>query len=212
MDEINSLIGALQTQQMDTIDSTLSMLNVLNMLNTKYIIINPNSAPLINNHAKGNAWFIRSLVFANNADEELAAVGLIDLDEYAVMDVKYADKLYLGHFIDNEGDTIELTEYAPNRMTYRSKTGADRLAVFSEIFYDKGWSATIDGEPVEHIVRLNYLLRGVLIPPGEHTIVFEFKPDTYYTGEKISYAGSILLLLLLAGAIYMEIKKKKEDQ
>jgi len=108
-------------------------------------------------------------------------------------------------------DRIEMSDYLPNKLTYRSSAAAERLAVFSEIYYEKGWKVTIDGEPADHI-RANYLLRGLVVPEGEHTIVFEFRPSTYYTGEKIAYAGSILLLLFFAGAVYLELRRKPEDQ
>ena len=100
---------------------------------------------------------------------------------------------------------IELTSYAPNKLTYKSSSGNKQLAVFSEIYYPKGWNVTIDGEPASHF-RANYILRAMLVPQGEHTIEFEFRPASYYTGEKIALASSAILLLLLLGVFFKEIK------
>lgn len=210
VDEMTTLIGSLQRQDLALIDSTLKGLNLLNMLNTRYFIINPNSGPLTNAYAKGNAWFVDSLVFAMNADEELADVISIDINTTAVADEKFKDKLPQTVFEDSFSDRIEMTDYLPNKLTYQSSSSSDRLAVFSEIYYDKGWVASIDGNKADQ-VRVNYLLRGLMVPAGEHTIVFEFKPATYYTGEKVSYAGSVLLILMLAGGIFLESKKKKRE-
>jgi len=99
----------------------------------------------------------------------------------------------------------------PNKLTYQSSAASDRFAVFSEIFYEKGWNATIDGEPANHI-RVDYLLRGMTVPAGDHTIVFEFRPRSYYAGERVSLAGSLILLLVLVGAIVMEFRQKEKDQ
>jgi hypothetical protein len=205
VDQMSALIGALQQQDFGIVDSTLSGLNILNMLNTKYVIINPNGAPFINSYAKGNAWFVNEIVYADNADQELETLLSIDLGKTAVSDAKFMDKVGSLTFEDNISDRILLTDYLPNKLTYAASTTTERLAVFSEIYYDKGWEASIDGEPVDHI-RVDYLLRGLVIPEGEHSIVFEFRPKKYYTGEKISYAGSIGLILLLLGAVYWEIK------
>ena len=103
------------------------------------------------------------------------------------------------------------SEYEPNRMVYTSESGTEQLAVFSEVFYEKGWQAFIDGEEVDHL-RVNYLLRGLVVPGGSHEIVFEFRPKSYYTGTTISIISSLLLLLLCAGAIYLQFKGKTADK
>ncbi len=207
MDELQILIGALQQQDMTAVDSTLSGLNILNMLNTKYIIINPNTAPLTNPHAQGNAWFVNKLEYVENADEELEEVSTIDLSQTAVADRKFSNEISAVNYNGSPSDQIILSEYKPNKLTYESTSGAERLAVFSEIYYEKGWQATIDGTQADHI-RVDYLLRGLLVPAGEHTIVFEFRPKSYYTGEKVSYAGSVLLIVFLFGVLFMEYRKK----
>jgi len=207
MDEMSMLIGALQSQVVSKIDTAFSEFNVLNMLNTKYVIINPDGAPLINSSAMGNSWFVNEVVFAENADEELDRLTDIDIHTTAVTDKKFTDYFEDYTFTGSSSDRIILTDYLPNKLTYRAEVENKRLAVFSEIYYPKGWTATIDGNPVEHI-RVNYLLRGLVIPPGVHTVVFEFKPESYYKGEKVSLAGSMALLLLFFAALAFEIRKK----
>jgi hypothetical protein len=208
-EEMTMLIHAMQSQDLGQIDSTLKILNVLNMLNTKYIIINPNSAPLTNSFACGNAWFINDLVLAEYADDELLKLNDIDIRSQATLDRRFEEKVDQMSFSEDPSARIELTDYLPNRMTYASSSSEKQFAVFSEIYYEEGWEASIDGQPAE-IVRVNYTLRGLEVPAGDHTIVFEFKPTTYFTGEKISYAGSILLILLLIGAAILELRKSKK--
>ncbi|MDF1573015.1 MAG: YfhO family protein [Bacteroidales bacterium] len=211
VDEMTMLIGGLQQQDFDRIDSVLSELNIINMLNTRFIIINPESAPLNNRHALGNSWFVDEVIPAENADEELELVSTADLSSIALTDQKFLNRLENTSFQGNTSDRIELVDYLPNQLTYTSSAASERFAVFSEIFYDKGWKVTVDGEPADHI-RVDYLLRGMTVPAGEHTIVFEFRPRSYYAGERISLAGSLVMLLMLAGAIIMEFRRKAEDQ
>ena len=105
--------------------------------------------------------------------------------------------------------TIKLTDYKPNYLTYEAKNlKSDQLAVFSEIYYDKGWDAYVDGNKVPHF-RANYILRAMIIPAGDHKIEFKFEPKSYYVGEQVSLAGSVLLVLVLAAALYFEFRKKK---
>jgi uncharacterized membrane protein YfhO len=183
----------------------------MNMLNTRFIIINPERAPLTNRHAMGNSWFVNELVVAANADEELELVSTTDLGKTAVTDEAFISQIESTSFDGNSTDQIELVEYQPNKLTYRYTASSERFAVFSEIFYDKGWNAYIDGEPVEYI-RVNYLLRGMAVPAGDHQVVFEFRPRSYYAGERVSLAGSLILLLLLVGAIVKEFRDNKTDQ
>lgn len=207
LEEMQILYSALQGQNIAVLDSTMAGLNVMNMLNTKFIILNQQSAPYTNRHALGNAWFVNKLEYVENADEELQKVSTLKLDKTAVADKKFSNVIKDTAYEESISDQIQLTDYEPNKLTYKSRCASERLAVFSEIFYEKGWTATIDGNEAEHI-RVDYLLRGLLIPEGEHTVIFEFRPKSYYTGEKISLAGSILLLLILGGAIFLEFRNK----
>jgi len=146
---------------------------VLNMLNTKYIITKQGVYP--NPDAMGNAWFVNSVLFVPTPDDESAALNTLDLYATAVADEKFRDVLSCDAK-PNETDKIELTDYAPNKLTYSASVAQDRVAVFSEIYYPEGWHLYIDGE--EHkIGRVNYVLRATIIPAGEHTITMQFIPD-----------------------------------
>jgi hypothetical protein len=211
MTDLNALFAAMQTQDYGSVDSTLANANVLNMVNTKYIIINPETQPVVNRHARGNAWFVNSVQLVENADEDMAALATIDLDKEVTLDARYEGMLEQTSFQPDASASIRLSEYEPNRMVYASESGTEQLAVFSEVFYEKGWQAFIDGEEVDHL-RVNYLLRGLVVPGGSHEIVFEFRPRSYYTGTTISIISSLLLLLLCAGAIYLQFQGKTEDK
>lgn len=189
------------------IDSTLANLTVLNMLNTKYIVIDPNSSPVVNKSALGNAWFIKNYKFVNSADEEILALKTINPAETAIIDKKFADMIKHQQFQADTTATIQLLSYAPNKLEYKYKTNSPQLAAFSEIYYPVGWKAYIDGEKAEHF-RVNYILRGMVLPEGEHTITFKYIPDSYYISASISRIVSGLLLLLFVGIIGWNIWKK----
>jgi hypothetical protein len=192
---------------LDALD--LSGINAINMLNTKYIIYNPDAAPITNKNAFGNAWFVENYKLVANANEEIKAVKDIKIETTAVIDRQF-DKYISGkNFIKDQQASISLKFYAPNKLVYQSKSSTTQLAVFSEIYYPKGWIAKIDGKETT-IMRANYILRSLVIPSGNHEIVFEFKPKSYEIGNKVSLASSILLLIAIAGAVFFEYKKRKE--
>jgi Bacterial membrane protein YfhO len=188
------------------IELALSSLPVLNMLNTKYFIIDAGQAPLQNDFALGNAWFIRQIKFADNADVEIKAIENFKPAEEVFIDKRFEKDVANVNVPDsvNPG-SIVLTEYQPNLLTYASNSKLDGFAVFSEIYYPKGWNAYIDGEKAPH-VRVNYVLRGMNIPAGEHKIEFKFEPIVYSIGETISLISSILVFLVLIGAVFFEFK------
>jgi uncharacterized membrane protein YfhO len=177
------------------------------MLNTKYIIINPDGFPLINKSALNNAWFVSEVKTVENADEEIQSVIDFDAKNTAIVDKRF--EKYLFKFTKDENAKIELTKYAPNNLTYKSKVSTPQLAVFSEIYYEKGWNAYIDGQKVEHF-RANYILRAMKIPAGEHKIEFKFEPTVWTMGNQVSLIGSILMILFIAFGIYWEYKNKKK--
>ena len=212
MNEITSLYNTLRSNSSSrVIDSTMKRFNALNMLNTRYIIYNHDAPPLVNKHELGSVWFVNDFRIVANADGEIASLGEINPTDEALVDQRYED-LIKGFTSDRDSTAdIFLISYLPNHLTYRSNSETEQLAVFSEIYYDKGWEAYIDGSPIPYF-RADYLLRAMRIPAGSHTIEFKFHPKSYYTGEKISLAGSILLILMLLGAFAFEIKKGLEKQ
>jgi hypothetical protein len=199
--EYRNIIGALQkAQSVDDIMSVLAASPSLNMLNMRYIIYNPDQAPIRNPYAFGNAWFIDKVEIVDNADAEIEALNVINPLETAVVDKRFAKDLegFTPH--KDSTATIVLEKYRPNRLTYKTKADSEQLAVFSEIYYQPGWKATIDGKEVPHF-RTDWILRGMLVPAGEHTIVFEFRPEAYVTAAYVSSYSSFLILLLLIAAV-----------
>jgi hypothetical protein len=170
----------------------------LNMLNTKYVIYNSEAPPLVNPNAMGNAWFVQTAVMAGNANEELALLKTIDISREAAIDVKFRDLVRSTAFDVDSADKIELVSYQPNELEYKYTAGGERLAVFSEIYYPAGWLCYIDGNESSYF-RANYVLRGMILPSGSHSVKFTFKPSSYYNGNKVSLASSLILILLTAG-------------
>ncbi len=211
MADINALFGALQSQNYQTVDSTLARTNVLNMINTRYILINPETQPITNRHARGNAWFVNQVKVVENADADVASLATIDISREATLDARFEGLLEKRTFQNEPSASIRLTDYQPNRMVYQSETTAEQLALFSEIYYDKGWQAYIDGEKADHL-RMDYMLRGMVIPGGSHEIVFEFHPRSYFLGTTVSVISSLLLLLLFLGAVYLHYSKSEGDK
>ncbi len=193
------------------VDEVLKKQQVLNMLNTKYIIYNPKAQPLLNRFAFGNAWFVDDYRIVNNPDEEIDALGKTDLEHVAVVDKRFAGQLQGKKFPVDASASITLKSYAPNHLVYDYHAAAERLVVFSEIYYDKGWNAYIDGKKAPYF-RADYVLRAMVVPAGDHTIEFKFEPVVWSVGEKISLISSILLLLGVVAGIYIELKKRNKKQ
>lgn len=206
--EINRLTTSLNSiSSLEQAGGIFEDLNAINMLNTKYVIINPDGAPLVNNSALGNAWFVSSWQLAGNPDEELEAVNEIDPSNEAVINTKHSELLNEADPDTSSSGSIELVSYRANRLVYDYVSPATKLAVFSEIYYPKGWNAYIDGDPAEHF-RVNYVLRGMIIPEGRHEVVFRFEPKSYEIGNRVSLAGSVLLILVIAAYIYYLVRRK----
>ena len=183
---------------------------VLNMLNTKYIIVDPQSPPVMNPNALGNAWFVEKPIIAANANEELAALKTINPATEAVIDSKFNDYISSAQYVASEGDRIELLSYQPNELEYRYDAGGERLAIFSDIYYPEGWICYIDGNKSDHF-RANYVLRAMVLPGGSHQIRFVFEPSTYINGNRVSLASSIILILLAAGYFAFGFVRKKKQ-
>ena len=181
---------------------------VLNMLNTKYFILplqGGTTAPIQNPYAQGNGWFVNKLSYVDDANAEYAEVGKIDVRHEAVADKKF--EVALGQAKANDSTAIvKLDKYEPNNLQYTVNSKNGGVVVFSEIYYP-GWTATIDGQPAE-LGRVNYILRAVSVKPGKHTVVLDFHPTSISTTETIAYIAIVILLLAIAGAGYMEWRKK----
>ena len=196
--------GAKLKRYQELIDYHITKENssVINMLNTKYVI--DKQGRVENNvNAMGNAWFVNTVNIVSDADSEIAALNGLDVRNIAVVDERFKDQL-ITNLSSNTG-TISLLDYKPNYLKYDSKSISDGIAVFSEIYYEKGWNAYIDGVLYPHF-RVNYVLRGMKIPAGNHIIEFKFEPSAYNIGESVSLASSIILLLLLAFVSFKELK------
>ncbi|MCP9235542.1 YfhO family protein [Lewinella sp. JB7] len=190
----------------DLIDGYLSQRDedVLNMLNTKYFLIPGENGELRaqqNPGAYGNAWLVSDIRVVEGPDAEFAALGTVeDLRRTAIVESDFAPALAA---LEPTGQgNVELTEYAPNALTYTFHSDAEQLVVFSEIWYgpDLGWQATIDGEPAD-LIRANYALRALRVPAGQHTIKMVFAPASFAVGRTISFISSVLILLAVIGAV-----------
>lgn len=183
--------------------------NVLNMLNAKWVITSDDQAQQ-NPGALGNAWFVDSLTFVKTADEEMKFLDDFNPATSAVADVKFKDALKDAKPTE-EGDTIFETTYEPNKLTYHAHSANGGLAVFSEIYFPWGWNATIDGKEVP-IGRVNYVLRALQVPKGDHTIVFTFDPQEVHKTETMAKTSVYLILLLILCAIGWSIYNGHKEE
>ena len=188
--------------------NTDSLFPVINMLNTRWFILGAGEKgevkmPVENTTAMGNAWFVTDIQWAANANEELDALGQVNLRKTAVVAKADFDFLKAG----GEG-TVKLTAYEANEAKYEIESDKGGLVVFSEVYYP-GWTATIDGQPAE-VGRADYVLRAINVPAGHHEVVFKFDPQSIHTTETIAYVALGVLILLVVTAIVLNLKKKKE--
>jgi hypothetical protein len=193
-------------QELITYQIAKNNMQVLNMLNTKYFIVpTEKQGPVAqaNPGALGNAWFVNKVEWVPDADAEMAALDDFSPATTAIVDERFAEEIQKTKFTPDSTDFITLEKYSPNQLKYRYQASAKRVAIFSEIYYPKGWTAKVDGEEAP-IFRANYVLRGMEVPAGNHTITFTFHPRSYFVGNKISLASSILLLLLVTAILGKE--------
>ena len=211
--EINGIYKALGDAE--TLDDVAAYMAdktpVLNALNTRYLIVDDKYPPVENYAAFGPEWFVDSVVPAATPDEEIALIGKVDLRTQAVVDARSVPSAPTVISSEAEGSpVIEMTSYTPNEVRYRYSAPEDRVAVFSEVYYPNGWTATVDGKPL-NIFRADWTLRGALLPAGDHEVVMRFAPQSYKTGATVSLIASLLLLLLLAAAIGLMVFRKKGE-
>jgi MFS family permease len=193
------------------VDSIFQGMTALNLLNTKYLIYNPNAQPARNTHVLGSAWLVNDYKIAGNADQEIELLGKIDPRKEIVVNRKFENELTGVSLSKDTLSKISLTSYSPNVVEYNYKGSGNGLAVFSEIYYPKGWNAYVDGKKTSHF-EADYVLRAMVIPAGDHKIEFRFEPKSFYLGSTISKASSLILLLLLLGILVFTVKKDLKDQ
>lgn len=187
--------------------------DVLDMLNTKYIITqdpqNGSYKMQRNETAAGHAWIVQNIQFAKDADEEMKAISSFDPKKEAIVDIRYKSLIDDKKVGADPSAFIKLDSYHPDHLVYSYSAPRDVIAVFSEIYYDKGWNMYVDGIKKPYF-RADYVLRAAQLEAGNHKVEFKFEPVSYYMGEKISLAGSILLVAGLGFAFYSENKAKKK--
>ncbi|MGV3459227.1 MAG: YfhO family protein [Flavobacterium sp.] len=185
---------------------------ILDMLNVKYVLLQANegqNVPITNPFANGPAWFVGNVKLVNSPDEEIKAVANINTRQTAVVNATDAGLQFKSDkkiFVVDSTATISLNQVKPNYLKYTSNNANEGLAVFSEMYYANGWNAFIDGKAAPHF-QADYVLRAMTIPAGKHTIEFRFEPQIVKTGSSIALVSSILMLLLIGGGIYAEVKK-----
>lgn len=203
-----SAVRPQRMQQLIDYQIAKNNMEILNMLNVKYVIqkdTTGNSIPTQNPNVNGNAWFVSQIKSVSSTDEEMKALDKFDSKNVAVVNEKEFEVKNKA-FAKDSSATITLDSYKPNDLKYTSNNSNEGLAVFSEIYYGKGWNAYIDGKIIPHI-RADYTLRALAIPAGKHTVEFKFEPQVIKTGSTIALFSSIAMLFLLIVGIYFERKK-----
>lgn len=186
-------------------------MQVLDMLNTKYFIFpnQQNGQPMlqVNPDALGHAWFVKQISYAADPAGAMKAMDHFNARDTAIVESRFKKDIPFEPVFDSTAHISQV--YNDNdEIKYHSSSKTNQFAVFSEIYYESGWKATIDGKEAP-IVQTNYVLRGLAVPPGEHTIMFEFRPASYYNSLKASVAASFLIWLLLAGVAVMEFRRNR---
>jgi hypothetical protein len=169
------------------------------------------SSAALNPQANGNAWFIEKLVEVQNADAEIKALDSLDIKRQAVVNTKDFPSLKRYNYTLESSAAISLTDYEPNHLTYTYTNPNEGLAVFSEMYYPHGWNAYIDGKPAPHF-KVNYALRAMELPSGDHTVEFKFEPVLVEEGGKITLASSILFVLILLGGLGLSFRRAREKK
>lgn len=183
----------------------------LDMMNTKYVIYNPGAPPLINPRALGNAWFVGKPVFVEGANKEISMMNSFDPSKEAIIANNFKDKISKSSYPVQENEKIALVSYQPDELHYKYSASEEKLAVFSEIYYPAGWKSYIDGKESPYF-RTDWVLRGMVVPAGDHEIKFIFKPGSYFVGNKVSLASSVLLILLFSGYFVAKFRKKSKSE
>lgn len=184
---------------------------ILNMMNVRYIIVqNKNGGPVAqrNPYANGDSWFVENVLPAENANDEIRLLDSLDTKKTAVINKEFLSKIPNQKIERDSSATIDLFSYSPNHLVYETSSKTPQLAVFSEVYYPKGWNAYINGQPAEYF-RANYVLRAMVIPEGNNKIEFKFEPKVIQTGSTISLISAILFFLILLSGLYYIFRKKE---
>ena len=187
-------------------------IEILNMLNVKYVIQQDEEGkniPSLNPDANGNAWFVNKLIEVKSADAEIQALENLDVKKEAVVNTSRFTTINRFNFHTDSLAAVALTDYKPNHLTYRSTNPNAGILVFSEMYYENGWNAYIDGQPKDHF-RVNYVLRALNVPGGDHTIEFKFEPQVIKKGSQITLASSIVLGLIILGGIGYSLRRSSK--
>ncbi|MBL7721007.1 MAG: YfhO family protein, partial [Chitinophagaceae bacterium] len=184
---------------------------VLNMLNTKYIIYKDpqmkQELAIPNPDAYGNCWLVKSVRIADDRLAAFKAIGTTNLKDTAVVDKSFSSLV-----IQPQADTtstIKMTKFDNDAVEYEANCNGPQFAVFSEIYYPKGWNAYLDGKKVDYC-NVNYILRGLSVPTGKHIIKFVFEPASVKKGTSIMYMASIAILISLLGGLFMAWKQSRK--
>ena len=184
-------------------------MNVFNMLNTKYFIVsNPadqKEVAQLNLDALGPAWLVKAIRYVNNADEEMKALDSLHARDTVIIDKRERSKVPFEPQYDSAA-SIQLMQNLNDNITYNFNAGSNQFAVLSEVYYPHGWKAFIDGKETP-IVRVNYVLRGLAIPSGNHKVELRFEPASYKTGNAITMIIGGLSILMVIGGLWWEWRK-----
>ena len=207
-DQLNAVRQALSTTGTDlSVVNGDSIWPVINMLNTKYFLMAQQNIAVQNPYAFGNAWMVDHVSYVDNANDEIDALGKLNLRHEAVADKQF--EAVLGQAVAQDStSTVQMTSYAPNKLTY-TVDGKGGVLVLSEIYYP-GWTATVDGQEVE-LGRVNYVLRALHIEAGKHEVVLSFFPQSVKTTETLAYVALAILLLLIVLVVVLQVRKKKAN-
>ena len=204
--EISYLYKAIVQAGGDMTALDASKFPVLNMLNTRYFILplqDGKTVPILNPYAYGNAWFVDKVQAVKTANEEIEAIGRIDLKKIAVIAESFSINVRGGAASDSTS-VVKLVSYEPNNLKYEVDSKEGGVVVFSEVYYP-GWAVTIDGQDVP-FGRADYILRAMNVPAGKHTIMFDFHPKSLEITEKVAYVAIVILVLALIAGIFQAVK------
>lgn len=205
--ELQGALGAARgAKTLGDFQQALPEMKVLSALNTKYFILGADFPPIENKQAYGNAWFVDNIVPAATPDDEIGLIASTDLKTSVIVGTDFIDKVKETVAAEESRDSIWMTSYSPNELHYSYVSTGERPAVFSEVYYPDGWKATVDGEEIP-LFRADWILRGAMLPAGEHEVVMRFEPEVYKasaTASRASSATLVLLLLLAIGGMFVK--------